>query len=44
MPTRIAENTSSMIDVIIANIPDILHIDDISCSINDHELLILILN
>ena len=44
-PTRITVTTSSILDVIITNSPDIiLHTNVIPCPIADHELLTLILN
>jgi len=44
-PTRITENTSSILDVIITNRPDIiLHTDAVPCHIADHELLTLTIN
>jgi len=44
-PTRITENTSSLLDLIITNRPDIIiHFDVIPCHVADHELITMTLN
>jgi len=44
-PTRITENTSSLLDLIITNRPDlILHSDVTPCHVADHELITMTIN